>query len=124
MLDGLRYVKIYTIELFEKYFKNVTLTYPLEGVYPIVYIGEQTSTGYRASKFHHEKIVTQTVHIFNNDLTQEGSISNSINLVENHFYNIDVSNIIVTGFNRDIVVDESTDLQLTHHIIEIELKIR
>lgn len=124
MLDGLRYVKIYTVMLFKQYFDNVTENYPLKGRYPIVHVGEQTATRVKASKFHHETIVSQTVHIYNNDLNKEGDLANKLLLIQSHFDNIDVSNIEVTGFNRDVMVDETTELHLQHHIIEIEFKIR
>lgn len=124
MLDGLRYVKIYTVMLFKQHFNNVTENYPLKGKYPIVHVGEQTATRVKASKFHHETIVSQMVHIYNNDLNKEGDLANKLLLIQSHFDNIDLSNIEVTGFNRDIMVDESNDLHLQHHIIEIEFKIR
>ena len=110
--------------LFKQYFDNVTENYPLKGEYPIVHVGEQAATRVKASKFHHETIASQMVHIYNNDLNKEGELANKLLLIQSHFDNIDLSNIEVTGFNRDAMVDESNDLHLQHHIIEIEFKIR
>ena len=86
--------------------------------YPFVYLGESFGNDL-IYKNGSRSEVTQTVHVYHNNLKTRGTFSNALRKVKQCFYSLEASGqITLTSLSQQVLPDDTTDQPLLHGIVE------
>lgn len=91
-----------------------------EGEFPMIHIGEQFKQNERLNIDKLNGQTQITIHVWHNDVRQEGTVMKISNQIERMF--LEEYGLNGEDINAQLLIDDSTNRRLLHGVIECNIK--